>query len=73
MKVIFITQEALDLIRSKALMPFVSTAKKRPDGTLAVPVDDEVFELISNHWLEGETASDTIIRLIKTNMGRRLS
>lgn len=59
-----ITNEAYALVRSKAIKPFESTGRQLADGSWMVPLSDDVIEAVERKMLEGETISDTIIRLL---------
>lgn len=66
MKEYHVTDEAYNLVRSKAIKPFESTGHQLPDGSWMVPLSDDVAEHVNKRALPGESFSDTIVRLISS-------
>lgn len=63
MKRLLISADAYNAIRRSARLPLLETGERLADGHWAVPVDDETAEILERHRLEGETDSDTIVRM----------
>lgn len=53
-----------------AILPFRQTGRRLPNGNWSVPLSDDVIEAIGRAKLPGETASDTVLRMIAANKGR---
>jgi hypothetical protein len=73
MKTIIISDATHQAIQASADLPFHSDAKRQPDGTWLVPLQDEAFEYLRRVRLPGETDDDTVIRLIRLYRGQRPS
>lgn len=71
MKTIVITDEAMDIVRNAAALPFQQTATKLRGNCWSVPVSTEVLDRIVSTALPGETMSDTIIRVTRAVMALR--
>lgn len=68
MKTIVIADEAMDIVRNAATLPFQQTATKLPGNCWFVPVSPELVDRIVSVALPGETMSDTIIRVTRAAM-----
>ncbi len=64
-----ITREAHNAIRAAARNEFHDTSRENPDGTLTIRISMEVLKGLVEMRQEGETSSDTIIRLAATQGG----
>ena len=65
-----ISNECMNLIRSKAEFPFDNSGSRQlDDGNWSVPMSDETIERVQEHNLDGETFSDTIIRILSSMKG----
>ena len=60
---IVITNEAYRMIRNLATNELVNSGVRQIDGSWIIQVSASVFESVERVRLEGETISDTIIRL----------
>ena len=59
-----ITNDCLELIRSKALRGLRGNGQRMSDGTWMVHLGDDTIERIMSYRLDGESISDTIIRVL---------
>ena len=73
MKTIILSDATYRALADLAILPFLSTGKRQPDGSWLVPIEDETYERIQNARLAGETDDDTLQRLIHAYRGSGLS
>ena len=68
-KIIKVSDATYRAIADAAILPFHSTATRGPDGGWLIPIADETWERLQHHQLPGETDDDTIMRVIRRNLG----
>jgi hypothetical protein len=66
-----ITEETMAAIRRAAIYDFHQTGRRQPDGTWLVEIGDEVAARLEDAAHPGETADDTIERIIRQQRGDR--
>lgn len=62
-KELVITREAFGLIRAHAEHSFKDTSTVLSNGDHKIEVDDEVYEKILEFSFQGESVSDTLVRM----------
>ena len=71
MPTIRITEETMAAIRRAAIYDFHQTGRRQADGTWLVETGDEVAARLDETAHPGETADDTIQRIIRQQSGDR--
>lgn len=61
---VIITNECHQLIRSRSVGGFRNTGQQMVDGTWMIPLERSTLEAVMSYRLDGETISDTIIRVL---------
>lgn len=61
-----LTAEALHAIHQRAENPLSSNAIKQPNGTWDVPFEADTIIRLQEEMLDGETISDTVLRVCAT-------
>ena len=70
-KTIRVSDATYRAIAGEAILPFCSTAARQPDGSWLVPVSDDVWEMLQQVRLAGETDDDAILRAIREYHGKK--
>lgn len=69
MPIIHLSDATHRLVIEHAENPFHVTGERQPDGSWAVPFNDDTFNRLSQLRMEGETFDDVIVRMFGLRAG----
>ena len=70
MPIVLLTKEAEAAVRAKAdPVRFKSAGTQLPSGDWLIPLDQDTIEAVEGHRLEGETFSETVVRIMAISPG----
>lgn len=67
---VYINNECFELVQRNAAIPFENNGTKLPDGNWKIPVSQEIVDRLSKHQMKDETLSDSIFRILSTQLGK---
>lgn len=70
MPTVTITKQCHDLIRANAELAFRNTSTRLPSGNFSIPLSQDVYDRVIKYKLDGESISDSLIRILSTQKGK---
>jgi hypothetical protein len=66
---VIITDECHQALLKASTLPFLATGKKRANGDWQIPLEWCTIERLRRYQLQGESLSDTILRIVASHKG----